>query len=202
MKLTTEQIAVIRAQIDQSKITIDSLKDDVLDHLCCVVEILMDRGKKFEEATQEALEDLAPDGLDEIQQETMFLLNSTKIIFMKKVTYGIGLLASMSFVLGWAFGILHYPGSRELSIGGFLAFVFFFIPLLVMDRFKHKMRWTFLEKTRFIVGGVSGIFITVALGFKIMHLPGADELLLIGSLLFVFGFLPSQFFTLYKKSIS
>ena len=201
MKLSSEQIGVIRQQVDQSDITIASLKDDVLDHLCCVVEILMDRGKDFDAAVQEALHDLAPEGLDEIQHETMFLLNSTKIILMKKVTYAIGLLASMSFVLGWAFGILHYPGSRELSIGGFLAFVFLFIPLLVIDRFKHKIRWTLTEKLRLIVGGISGIMLTVALGFKILHLPGADELLLMGSLLFVFGFLPFQFFTLYKESI-
>lgn len=202
MKLAIEEVDHIRSVIDKSSITIDTLRDDLLDHLCCVTEINMTRGENFETALRKAVNELAPDGLDEIQRETVFLLNSTKIILMKKVTYGIGLFATMSFVLGWTFGILQWLGARELSIGGFLAFVFLYIPLLMIDRFKHKIRWTLSEKLKFIVGGISGIVMTTALGFKIMHMPGADQLLLIGTVLFVFGFLPSMFFTMYRKSVS
>jgi len=90
MRLSVDQIEHIRKNIDQSAITIESLRDDVLDHLCCAVEIKMERGKVFETSVREALRELAPDGLDEIQNETIFLLNSNKIIVMKKVMYSIG----------------------------------------------------------------------------------------------------------------
>ncbi|MBX2962376.1 MAG: hypothetical protein KF687_07685 [Cyclobacteriaceae bacterium] len=202
MKLTREQVAVIRQKVEKSKITIDSLKDDVLDHLCCVVEIMMDRGKNFENAVSDAINDLAPNGLDEIQRETVFLLNSKKIFFMKRLTYTIGLLSSMSFMLGWSFGMLHWLGARELSIFGFLGFVFLYVPLLAFDRYKSNIRWLLSDKLKFILGAVSGLILAVAILFKIMHLQGADQLLILGTGFFTFGFLPFLFFTMYKKSIS
>ncbi len=83
MKLSVEQVAVIRKQVEQSGIVNETLRDDVLDHLCCVVEIKLSKGKDFNLAFQEASLELAPEGLVEIQRETVFLLNSFKIIRMK-----------------------------------------------------------------------------------------------------------------------
>ena len=84
MRVSSEQITHIHEVIDQSSINIETLKDDLLDHLCCVVEVKMTNGIEFEISLKEALDELAPDGLNTIQRETIFLLNSTKIIFMKK----------------------------------------------------------------------------------------------------------------------
>lgn len=153
-------------------------------------------------ALQEAVYELAPKGLLEIQRETIFLLNSTKIIRMKKLTYSIGLLSVMSFVLGWACGMLHWAGARELSIAGFLGFIFLYVPLLAFDRYKTNIRWLLSDKLKFILGSISGLVMATAIAFKILHLPGADQLLILGTVLFTFGFLPFLFFTMYKKSIS
>jgi hypothetical protein len=202
MKVTAEQVAIIKRQVEQSGIVNETLRDDVLDHLCCVVEIKLSKGKNFDQAIQEASQELAPEGLIEIQRETVFLLNSIKIIRMKKVTYSIGLLSVMSFVLGWMFGMLHWLGARELSIGGFLGFIFLYIPLLAFDRYKTNIRWMLTDKLKFILGSVSGLAMAIAIAFKILHLPGADQLLIFGTVLFTFGFLPFLFFTMYKKSIS
>src|SRR5688572_300979 len=100
MKLSPEQVNIIRELVEKGGIKFELLKEDVIDHLCCVVESELDRKKSFEVAVQEAVAELAPDGLEEIQRETVFLLNSTKIIRMKKIMYGIGLLSAISFVLG------------------------------------------------------------------------------------------------------
>jgi hypothetical protein len=202
MKLSAEHVAIIRKQVEQSGIINETLQDDVLDHLCCVVEIAISKGKNFEPALQEAIHELAPEGLIELQRETVFLLNSTKIIRMKKVMYSIGLLSVMSFVLGWTFGMMHWPGARELSIFGFLGFIFLYVPLLAVDRYKTNIRWLLSDKLKFILGSISGLVLAIAIAFKIMHLPGADQLLLLGTGLFTFGFLPFLFFTMYKKSIS
>lgn len=202
MKVTAEQVAIIKKQVEQSGIVNETLRDDVLDHLCCVVEIKLSKGKKFEEALQEASYELAPDGLIEIQHETVFLLNSTKIIRMKKVMYAIGLLSAMTFVLGWTFGMMHWAGARELSIFGFLGFIFLYVPMLAIDRYKTNIRWVLSDKLKFILGGLSGLSMAIAIFFKIMHLPGGDQLLLLATAIFTFGFLPFLFFTMYKKSIS
>lgn len=202
MKVTAEQVAIIKMHVERSGIVNETLKDDVLDHLCCVVEIKISKGKNFDLALQEAMYELAPEGLIEIQRETVFLLNSTKIIRMKKITYSIGLLSAMTFVLGWCFGMLHWLGARELSIAGFLGFIFIYVPLLAVDRYKSNIRWLLSDKLKFILGAISGLILAFAIAFKILHLPGADQLLLSGTGLFVFGFLPFLFFTMYKKSIS
>jgi len=121
---------------------------------------------------------------------------------MKKIMYAIGLLSAIMFVLGWALGIMHLPGSSELSIYGFFIFVFLFVPLLAIDRFKSNIRWMLSDKLKFILGSLSGLFVALSILFKFNHWRGAQEMLLIGTVLFAFGFLPFLFFGMYKKSIS
>ncbi len=202
MKLSTAQIEIVRSIIDQSRIQIQTLKDDLLDHLCCVVEIKMDSGKAFDQALMEAQLEIAPGGLDEIQRETLFLFNSIKIMRIKKIMYLIGLLSAMAFVSGWTFSLLHLPGGKELSIYGFLSFAFVFLPLLAIDYFKVKIQRAISEKFRFVLGLSSGFMVALSVLFKTLHYEGAPELLIAGSTLFILGFLPFLFFNMYKKSVS
>lgn len=202
MKLSNDLISVIRRRIDESDITMQTLKDDVLDHLCCVVEHKIESGKTFEIALEEAFHELAPNGLDEIQRKTFYLLNSPKIIFMKKVMYSIGLISATAISLGWLFITLRWPGGRELFNYGFLAFLLIFIPLLAVSRYKVTLRKALSEKLRIIVGSLSGFIVGLSMVFKILHLQGADILLVVGALLFTFGFLPFLFFGMYKKAVS
>ena len=121
---------------------------------------------------------------------------------MKKIMYSIGLLSAMVFVLGWAFGMMHLPGAIALSIYGFMSFVFIFLPMLAIDRYKVNIRWALSDKLKFGLGFVSGLIVATSVFFKLMHLPGAEGLLIIGTGVFVFGFLPFLFFTMYRKSVS
>src|SRR5262245_18943031 len=136
MKLDDQQLEGIRVLIVGSGVTIQTLQDDLLDHLCCVVEYKMKSGENYDAALAAAVSELAPDGLEQIQHETHFLLNSNRILLMNKITYVIGLLATMSFLTGWLFGFLHLPGAFELSVGGFTVFGLVFAPLVAFDYFK------------------------------------------------------------------
>ena len=202
MKLSLDQIAIIRRYVDQSAITIDSLKDDVLDHLCCVVEMKMESGKLFDNAVQESLIELAPDGLDEIQRETIFLLNPFKLIRMKKIMYAIGLITSISMTLGLTFKILHMPGADELFNFGFFGLTLVFLPMLTIDRLKRNLHRALSERLRLVMGFLSAVLIGSSVLFKIFHYQGAYVVLLVGICTFSFGFLPFLFFSMYKKSIS
>jgi hypothetical protein len=201
MKLTPEQVNIIRQQVDQSAIKIESLRDDVLDHLCCVAEMLMSKGKSFEHSLHEALQDLAPNGLDEIQHKTVFLLNSNKIILMKKLMYLVGLGSSIAMAMGLCFKILDWLGGNELIIYGFISFTLLFLPMTMIDKLKLKIQKSLSEKLRFILGSLSAIATGLAVVFKILHLQGADFLLLGGAVIFSFGFLPFLFFTNYRKAV-
>ena len=47
-QLTDEQIAFIENDIRARGLTMEELQDDLLDHICCVVERDMGEGKNFE----------------------------------------------------------------------------------------------------------------------------------------------------------
>lgn len=202
MKVTAEQVAIIRKQVEQSGIINESLRDDVLDHLCCVVEIKLSKGSNFDQALKEASHELAPEGLIEIQRETVFLLNPTKIILMKKIMYLIGLITSIGMTLGLTFKILHMPGADELFNFGFFGFTLVFLPLITIDRYKQNLHKALSERLRLILGFLSAVLIGFSVLFKIFHRPNADVMLLIGIAVFSFGFLPFLFFSMYKKSVS
>ena len=202
MKLSSEQIVRIHEVIEQSSITIETLKDDLLDHLCCVVEVKMTNGSEFEISLKEALNELAPDGLNTIQRETIFLLNSNKIIFMKKIMYSIGLITSIAMTMGILAKLLHWPGADELFIYGFVGFLLLFLPMFAIDRYKHTLSKSLSEKLRLGLGYLSAVLLLFSILFKLFHLEGANLLLLSGMCVFSFGFLPFLFFNMYKKSLS
>ena len=102
MKVTAEQVAIIKKQVEQSGIINETLRDDVLDHLCCVVEIKLSKGKNFDQALQEAMHELAPEGLIELQRETVFLLNSKnnsyeKVNVFYRIAFGNDFCTGMVF---------------------------------------------------------------------------------------------------------
>ena len=202
MKLSKEYVDIIRYRIDQSDITMHTLRDDVLDHVCCVVEQKLNEGKSFEIAMQEAFHELAPRGLDEIQRKTFFLLNSPKLLFMKRVMYLTGLVCASTVSLGWLFVTLRWPGGRELFNIGFLAFLWVFVPMLAVDRYRVSMRKAVSEKIRIMLGAASGFIVGLSLVFKVLHLQGADIALIVGMVMFIFGFLPIFFFILYKAAVN
>jgi len=116
--------------------------------------------------------------------------------------YLIGLVSAVAFVSGWTFAFLHFPGANELPTYGFLSFAFIFLPLLSIGYFKVKVQRALSEKLRFMLGLSSGFIVCLSVLFKALHFQGAPELLITGSTLFIVGFLPSQFFNMYKKSVS
>lgn len=201
MKLTDEQIQFIQIKIDASAITLPALKDDLLDHFCCYIEVRLAQGEAFAVAYAQAYQQICPNGLNEIQKETIFLLNSKRMLTMKKLMYFIGLITSVSFSIGWLFKLLYWPGGGDLLTYGFLGFVLIFLPMLAMERYKLAYTNILGEKLKIMLGFTSTIIIGLALMFKLMHLQGASILLIVGFVLFSFGFLPFLFFRMYRKAV-
>lgn len=203
MTVSPEQINIIREQVELGRVTSSTLQDDLVDHLCCEVENKLQSGRSFEACLSEALYELAPHGLYEIQRETNFLLSSKNLINMKKLTYLIGLLSAMAMSFGWLLRILRMgeTGNAVFAFGA-LGFVALFLPMLGFNYFRDNAGKSWPEKLRFIFGVLSLILVGLAVLAKIMHMPGADEVLWAGGITFTFGFLPFLFFALYKKSVS
>ncbi|HRI79760.1 MAG TPA: hypothetical protein PLR06_09530 [Cyclobacteriaceae bacterium] len=205
MRLTSEQIRLIEHEVNVS-ISIPTLGDDLMDHLICDLELRLDEGASFEDALRSSLLELAPEGLKEIQNETELLLNSN-LLTMKKVTFSIGLLSSMMMAGGWTMSVLHYPGAGNFYTAGvasfgFMAFVVLFLPLAALNHFKSNPGMPKHEKLRLISGLICGFITVFAMVLKIKHMPGANLSLLLGTVLFIFWFLPSLFYSMYRKSVA
>ncbi len=202
MKLTPEQENTIEKWVDSQGLKIRSLRDDLVDHLCCVVESEMQPGKSFQQLLNQAISDLAPNGLIDIENKTVFLLNSKRILIMKKLLYSTGFIGSISLTAGVTFKVLNMPYGGELFIVGFLTLFLVFIPLLALDRYKVAISKAISEKMKIVLGVAAAIITGLSGLFKLMHLQGADVLLMLGAFVFAFGFLPFFFFTMYKKSVA
>lgn len=121
---------------------------------------------------------------------------------MRKLLYAFGLLSSISFVAGWVMGMLHLPGAREFSVGGFLGFVIVFLPVLSIDHHRSSLQRTRLQKAKFFLGVSSALIVALSVVFKLVELEGAAELLIAGTTLFTLGFLPIQFYSMYRLATS
>ncbi|WP_109298851.1 hypothetical protein [Aquimarina sp. AU474] len=202
MKLTEEQESRIVEFVDTQGLKLKSLRDDILDHLCCVVESELNQGKLFDESLENAIQELAPNGLINVERKTLFLLNSKRIIIMKKFMYLIGFVGALTLTIGVTFKLLWYPGANKFFTIGFLLLLLVFVPMLTFDKYKVAIAKALSERLKIILGCVSGIIVGLSGLFKFMHWPGAEILLLTGAFIFAIGFLPFLFFTMYKKSIT
>ncbi|SNT04938.1 hypothetical protein SAMN05421640_2162 [Ekhidna lutea] len=188
-------------EVENSAIKNQTLKDDLIDHFCCLVEIEMDRGLSFEKALEKAYLQTAPNGLEEIQRETIFLLNYSKIMFMKRLMYVVGYLFTVTWMAGIAFKLLHLAGAGVLLSIGALGLAFIFIPMFLINRYKNFAREVLSERLKWIFGGISFLLLVTSITMKLLHLMGAGLMLGLSFLIFGIGFLPFLFFTMYKKSV-
>lgn len=202
MKLTPEQEDLIADFVDVQGLTLPSLRDDVIDHLCCVIENDLNKGRPFDQLLQAAVLDLAPNGLKDIQTQTVFLLNSKRIIAMKKLMYLVGFLGAITLTAGVTMKLLNMPWAYELFSVGFLTLLLVFVPLLALDRYKVAISKALTERLKIILGTTAAVMVGLSGLFKMMHLQGAEALLMLGAIVFAIGFLPFFFFTMYKRSVS
>lgn len=199
--ITDEQIEFIELEIFRSTIVDKGLKDDLLDHICCIVENEMGKGLPFEKAYQKAYYMTTPNGYDEIQRETIFLLNKNKIIAMKRLTFISGFIFSLMLTAGIYLKFMHMMGAGLLMALGVGGFVLIFFPLIIINQYKYLLGQVLTERIRLIAGFLSLLLIPLGVVLKFLHQPGASIILGIGALVFAFGFLPFFFFRMYKKSM-
>jgi len=186
----------IRGDLVRRGLTYDRLLEDVLDHVCCMLEEEMDKGEDFESSYRRVLNDIPENQLPLIQHQTLLNLDK-KFQRMKKITYVFGLISTLIMILGAVFKRVHLPGAGILLTVGILMTVLGFLPLYF--RFSYlEMR----EKTKpiySIVGYLTLSFILLGALFKSQHWPGAGVLLTVGVTMTVFVFLPFYFRSSYRE---
>jgi hypothetical protein len=186
----------IRSDLVSLGLTSKRLLDDMLDHVCCMVEEEMGSGNDFESSYRRVM-DTIPDGqLPLIQHQVMLNLDK-KYQRMKKITYVFGLISALVMILGAVMKKLHGPGAGILLTVGVLMTVFGFLPLYFRSSYLEMKERR--KPVYSIVGYITVSLILLGVLFKSMHWPGAAVMLTVGVVMTIVGFLPFYFRTSYRE---
>ena len=198
IKLNDKHIDFIIKDLDKRGIVLEDLKENILDHICCIIEEEMPSETNFHTYYDEIITRFFDTELKELQKETDALLNNTYLPFLKKSIQVTGIISVVFLIIGIYYKFNHLVGSGILLILGTIFFTFGFIPSLILLKFKDSSS----KNNTFLV--VLGFFI-IATGssgclFKIMEWPMATRLKLISILSFLILFIPLYYFSYIKNA--
>ncbi|MDL2313097.1 hypothetical protein LJC68_09500, partial [Bacteroidales bacterium OttesenSCG-928-B11] len=174
-----------------------ALKEDLLDHFCCVIESEMGKGKDFEEAYQLACHRIAPDGMDELGKEALFLMGKTSKKRLSTLLRFSGFTALTGVVITVIMKSLHLPfGQIALLITAGIT-LFLFLPSLLTHLINNanKSKWIY------IVGFAGFFLLSAAIVFLISHWPNGMVLLSAAILLIYAAVFPLFFYKVHRKKI-
>ena len=142
MHLNIEQLQIIQQYVADSGLEILEVQEDVIDHICCLVEENMKAGFDFDQAFLDAKQYLPSDDIKIIQEDTVYFLTIKKNIIMIKTIFISGYFSVLFYVLGFFVG--KYGGgfntgmitSFVLVLASVLTFCFIFLPALFMFGYK------------------------------------------------------------------
>ncbi len=187
----------IKADLVRLGLTYERLMDDMLDHVCCMVEEYMDEGKDFESSYSQVLDTIGEKTLPEIQHQTLLNLDK-KFQRMKNFTYIFGLSSAILTILGSFFKRMHWPGAGIMITVGMVLIVFVFLPLYFIT--NHRAQLEKKNPVYAIVGYLTIALLLAGATFKIQHWPGAGYLIYTAIGFILIGFIPLYVVNVFQKS--
>lgn len=200
--LTEKEIETIVQKVNSSKIEFDEMREDLIDHLCCSIEDDIKKGLSFEQAYNDAFNNICPDGFDEIQRETVFLLTYKKIKTIKRILYLSAYLGVASIILTVYLDLTNTTGASIALLVSALIFLVLFLPAFFIHLYKRQLAKSLSNKLMFVFGFLGVLVFILSAVFKIFHWPGAKMLFLMSITIANLAYFPLLFFKMYKKSIA
>ena len=190
--LTDEQKNALRAFLERQGLSFKPLQDEMVDHIGCDLEDRMSAGLSFQEAWNQSVTEIPNNHFQLIQQEVMETIN-------KRVTWAqiLSFLALGLILISAIFKALHLQFAGEVLL---LSFGFMAASLLT-----GSLSGVFLNKGRKgsarVLGVVSGIIVLLTgFSFKILHLTGADQLIMLAVGLLVLSKLTNSIYVYQHAS--
>lgn len=183
-KLSKNEIAFIKDDVKRCEITFSHLEEELIDHLCCLVEELINDGYTFDSALNNVKKDVGMDSLKAIEIQTIILINK-KIQAMKKTMKISGIIGLSTIIISSIMKIMHWPGANLLLTLGFATLLLAYLPALSLTLKKEKI----LKRKMHLsyVGIITAFVLLLSFLFKIMHWPFYDYLKIVSwVLMFVF----------------
>lgn len=198
--LTDENIELVARIINESKIESTEMKEDLIDHFCCAIEEEMEKGLSFQQSYDKAYQNICPEGFDEIQRETIYLLTSKKIKAMKRLLYVSGYLSAIGISTTVFMNLNHFglPGLTFLLTSAIL--IFLFVPSLFVNLYKRDLVKSLSNKLIYAFGFIGVELLIVFALFRLNHWSWSTTIFLTSFVILNFAFFPLLFFKMYRKS--
>ena len=191
--LNESQIERIADAVNKSSIAPAEMKDDLIDHLCCIAEEEMSKGKDFETVYQTVLSKR----FGEIRNETMFLSTSKSRKRLERTLYVSGFIALTGVLATVVMKSLHVPGGGIVLLATVLVVLFVFFPAVFVRLFRDASG---KKPIYYYFGFVGAILLVLAIFFNIMHWPGPALFLPLAVVFVYIALFPLFFVKILKKS--
>lgn len=195
--LSQSQVDQVYDVIVTQGVTYNSLQTDLLDHLCCMIEIKMDEGSEFKESLKSSMNEFGLNNLSEVQEATLYLL-TLRTRKMKKVISVIAIIAALFVLTGIGFKMNHFPGANILFVIGVVVCAIAIFPAMAV--FELKNTDNNVKRGTIISGYTAGTLLSIATLFKFMHWPGFYPLYYLGLGILVLIFFPLFTFKNYRTT--
>ncbi len=192
-RISDQQIDYIISDIGARGVEMESLQQNLVDHVCCIIENNLEENGDFESFYQTTIQTFYKDELWEIEEETLQLLTHKNYYTMKKIMIYSGTLSVAGFIVGSIFKIMHWPGASAILLLSMVNISLIFLPLLFI--LKTREVNTMKDKLMVAIGTIFGILFSLSSLFKIFHWPGANLMWLIALGILMFLFIPIYFFS-------
>jgi hypothetical protein len=107
----------------------------------------------------------------------------------------------MSITLGWLFKYLNWKGGGDMLTYGMICFLLVFLPMLAINRYKMTLGKALSENLKIILGFSGAIIAGLGIILRTSGMQYGSLMVIVGTLIIAFGFLPFLFFGMYRKSI-
>ena len=168
-ELTEKEIRRLNREIEKQGLTYMELQQELLDHLCCDVEAEMEEGLEFIKALEKVRKGMGKDRIQQIQEETLLLINQ-KYRIMKKFMYILGMIAPAMLITGTIFKIQHWPGAGVLLVLSLFLLGAIYLPVFVMVKIRDtRKKGKKVNLPMYIFGLIAKIIFIAGAMFKIQH---------------------------------
>lgn len=192
-QLSDQQIDYILNDISARGVEMESLQENLLDHICCIIEQNLEANGDFESFYQKTIKTFYKDALWEIEEETISLLTFKNYYTMKKIMILSGAFSAVTMLSGLAFKFMHWPGASLFIQLGIISASLIFLPLLFTLKAKEKQ--SVKDKLVIGLGALAGMLISLSILFKVMHWPLSFVMGNIALAIMLGIFLPIYFFS-------
>ena len=199
--LTDDNIEYISGIINGCTIESADMKEDLIDHFCCSIEEEMKKGLSFQNSYDKAYQNICPDGFDEIQRETVYLLTLKKIKAMKRLMYLSGYLTAIGITTTLFLRTINssYGGITLLLTAAIV--VFLFLPSLFMNLYKRELTQSISDKLKYLFGFLGLELLMVFAIFRMNHWSFSTAIFLAAIVIINFAFFPFLLFKMYRKTV-